>query len=335
MSYGIFVGRPVGFSLECPDIGSDMGLLGFDVGFHNGQIHAIRKLIKRADEYTANGLKELLAQLGAPIKIDFCHWARDRIPAARNSLVEEARRRGMTHLLMLDPDMALNAYQKMQPSPWFPAFWRFALENPGCVLAAPYCGRGNEDPPVQVWRGGTSEAARQRVSWDEAARATGWEQVSAVGTGLMLIDMAVFDRILRPYFMDRYYDGNYTRLDYTPDIWFCERCADAGIPVWVNWDCWVGHWQNQMVPCPRSGTTRNRPMDEGRLYHQDDGEGCLRPAGPAIANPHLFDPEIASGSCEGAFAHCGPDAPIICGRGGVSRGMADVSECDEDRGRCA
>lgn len=324
MSYGIFVGRPVGFALECPDIGSDMGLLGFDIGFHNGQIHAIRKLIPQADEYTANGLRNLLAQLGAPLKIDFCHRARDRIPAARNSLVEEARNRCMTHLLMLDPDVAVNAYLGRQPwaKPWFPAFWQFALENPGCVLAAPYCGRGNEDPPVQVWRGGTSEATRQRVSWNDAEQRTGWERVSAVGTGLMLIDMAVFDRIQPPYFMDHYFDGTYSRLDYTPDIWFCERCADAGVPVWVNWDCWVGHWQNQLVPCPRTG--KHRPAE---------GNGRLRPASAAGPDPDLFDAEVAPGGCEGVVADCGADASLVCGVGGEPRPMECVSERDEDRGR--
>lgn len=333
MNYGILVGRPVGFALECPDIGSDMGLLGFDIGFHNGQIHAIRHLIPQADEYTANGLRSLLTQLGGPISIYFSHWARDRIPAARNSLVEEARRKKATHLLMLDPDVAVNAYRKMQPQAWFPAFWRFALENPGCVLAAPYCGRGNEDPPVQVWRGGTSEAERQRVSWDDAAKATGWEQVSAVGTGLMLIDMIVFDRIKRPYFMDHYCDGTYTQLDYTPDIWFCERCADAGIPVWLNWDCWVGHWQNQMVPCPRTGNTR--PAVEERISRQYAGDGRLREAGETGASPHLFNPTLAPGGREGDFADCGADDAIVCGAGCEPCGLEHVSECDEDRGRSA
>lgn len=230
MSYRLHIGRPLGFALECPDMGTQLFTLGHQIGYANGKGREI-------------------------IYPSLTHRCRERIPASRNQLVADAIDAGATHLLMLDPDVALDHYVGREPwaVPWFSTFWSFAMANHGSVLAAPYCGRGLADPPVQVFDGGTTETERRRVPWNDARQRRGWQRVTGVGTGLMLIDMRIFERLKPPYFIDHYADETCTRLDYTPDLWFCQLCCAAGIPIYVNWDCWVGHWQNQIVACPRVG----------------------------------------------------------------------------------
>ena len=92
-----------------------------------------------------------------------------------------------------------------------------------------------------------------RLERDRAATLTGWQKVAAVGTGLMLIDMRVFQTIHRsdaPYFTDTYTDPTETKLRYSQDVDFCLRCGAAGIPIYVNFSCWCTHWQLSEVHRP-------------------------------------------------------------------------------------
>lgn len=60
----------------------------------------------------------------------------------------------------------------------------------------------------------------------------GLQQVWRVGTGVMLVDMEVFDQIPRPYFPLRWCPelGQYHGEDWS----FCEKVEEAGIPIFVD-----------------------------------------------------------------------------------------------------
>lgn len=68
---------------------------------------------------------------------------------------------------------------------------------------------------------------------------TGIEEVAAIGTGVILIKMSVFDRIEKPYFLYDYNDGQWIGEDF----YFCTKAAGANIPMHVHHDLskQIGH----------------------------------------------------------------------------------------------
>ena len=262
--YHIHIVRPCGWGLEVPDVGTYLLLLGFNIGYENGKNHG-------------NPDKQ--------IAISLTQTNKSRIPAARNHGVKEAREEGATHLLMIDPDVAIDAFVGTEPwaKKWWSEAWYFAKrDGPPLVLTAPYAGQLQK---VHVFYR-DKEGVNRRYSWNDAGKMSGWSQVNAVGSGLMLIDMRVFDLLdkhddslnqHRPYFRDIYADERETELDYTPDVYFCERCREVGVPIWVNWDCWCGHWQLQRVTSPRCGTIPETTESEvSGSAIKEQGVGCLR-----------------------------------------------------------
>lgn len=57
-------------------------------------------------------------------------------------------------------------------------------------------------------------------------------RVEGAGTGIMLIDMNVFDKIQKPYFHFTFFDSGL--IQFSEDIWFCERVQNAGMSVWCD-----------------------------------------------------------------------------------------------------
>lgn len=209
-----------------------------------------------------------------------------RILMCRNMAVEDARRSGASHLLFIDPDMCPDYYVRWDQDghligdakPFFREAWAFAQKNPGGVYAAPYCGLPpNED--VHVFAPNEKDEM-ERLGRDQAKDLHGWLQVEAIGTGLMLIDMAVFDKLdqetndgnRQPHFMDVYADPSCTRLRWSQDIHFCKRCNRNNIPIYVDFDCWCRHQQFKWVGRPgdpgeinTNGPSEDRtcPIDKG------------------------------------------------------------------------
>lgn len=210
--YQLYVGRPVGWQLEAPTVGTWLFMLG-----------------AKLRDYP-----EIKAILGG-------HYCQPRIHLSRNWLVRDARQDGATHLLMVDPDMWPDRYADQTGKFFFTEAWKFALEHPGCVYAAPYCGRPPE-MPIHVF-GVNRENKMVRLQRDQARQMRGWHQVAAVGTGLMLIDMKIFDRLQTPYFADVYHDETQSELKNSQDIWFAQQCSKAGVPIFVNFDTPAAHQQ--------------------------------------------------------------------------------------------
>ena len=237
MGYRICLARPAGHKLESPDVGT----------------------------YLVQWMNDLKNRPGAE-DLDLFTVSNARIRMMRNMCVAHARQKQAHFLLFIDPDMGVDKYvqrgangQVLDPNyalPFFPAAWDLALQHqktnhPPAIYAAPYCATPPHEPVHVFVRNETGKLVR--LERDRASTLRGWHQVGACGTGLMLIDMRVFDVIHRPnapYFEDQYTDTTETKLRYSQDVDFCLRCGAAGIPVYVNFSCWCTHWQLAEVHRP-------------------------------------------------------------------------------------
>ncbi len=230
--YRLYVARPTGWRSECPDIGSLMSVLAV-------QLYRQPELVWQWGNHRSNRVNEM-----------------------RNQSVKVAREEGCTHWLTIDPDMAVDRYVQRDENrnpvgrfkPFFPTFWKFMLHRPGSILAAPYCG-SYPDRPIHVFgkRSDTGKIGRFQHNAVEDLR--GWTEAERAGCGLMMADMSVFDAIDEaglgpPYFEDVYRDEYQIDSVCSSDANFCDKANKAGRKVYVNWDCWCGHWQNSVVDPP-------------------------------------------------------------------------------------
>lgn len=225
--YRLTVARLTGFQTECPDIGTWMGDWGIRLRVHPD--------VDSVDSFNVSNV---------------------RIGMCRNKCVEHARQVGSTHILWIDPDMAIDRYVQRdhedrvfgRAKPWWDTAWDFVKKHPFAVAAAPYAGKLPERP-IHVF---VKNEADQlvRVRHEDVKMLTGWTQVAAIGSGLMLTDIRIFDRLEQPYFKDTFTDRTETQLHHSQDIFFSARCELAQIPIYINWDCPCGHWQPTVVEMP-------------------------------------------------------------------------------------
>lgn len=266
------IARQVGWGMECPDVATWLSML---------MVHLVR----------------------SGIEVEMQQITKGRISMARNRAVEYARRNGCDYLLMIDPDIVADRYVRVNRQgeyqadergriavPFFQTASKLLLEHDGpAIAAAPYRGR-TPQYPVHVFAT-NAEGQRQRVSNEQADRLRGWQRVLAVGTGLVLMPMTLFDKLDQklgrdalPYFHDVYSDVTQTALTYSQDIAFCLKCHDVGIPIFVNFDCWCGHWQNAVVEAPG----REEPMEHAILPKEEALQRSRDTTSTTVA---------ASGSC--------------------------------------
>lgn len=191
------------------------------------------------------------------------------ITMTRNQAVASAQHHKADLLLFLDSDQAPDAYLEANPyrigvdpnaKPFWDSsfdFWWEHRQNRGpCLIAAPYMG----PPPVENcyifrWRTTTSDDPNQGFAleqWtrEEAATAYGIEQVAALPTGLMMIDMAAFKNLKPPYFYYEWVDEYEQSKASTEDVTFTRDCSLNSVPCYVNWDAWAGHHKLKNVGRP-------------------------------------------------------------------------------------
>ena len=261
------IARPTGFSMECPDIGTWL----FNFGFQ----------LRRYTEITEAITTDQLISDAQTFQV-----ANPRIGMMRNMAVENCRKHGITHMLFIDPDMAIDRYVRLGPQgptnrflPFFHTAWPFMSahgKNHGpAIMAAPYCGR-QPDEPVHVFVP-NQENRVVRLSREKAQSLEGWHSVAAVGTGCMLIDMRVFDHVDPPYFSDLFKTIYHDDLNRSQDVNFCLKCAAAKIPIYVNFSCPAGHWQYSIVEWP--GTQAAPPVEQDTFTSPDPRVPQLREQG--------------------------------------------------------
>jgi hypothetical protein len=141
------------------------------------------------------------------------------LPQSRQQLVRKAQEMKATHILFLDSDMT------------FPGWSLIKLLELGVDVAAANCVTKSIPPnPTARFKGDTPDG--EVVYHYDYVEEGGPDTVDVwrVGTGVMLIDMKVFDRIEKPWFPIEY-DGE--RL-VGEDWGFCKKCEEAGIKLTVD-----------------------------------------------------------------------------------------------------
>ena len=275
-------------------------------------------------------------------------------PAIRNASVEAAKQARADFLMMIDSDMTLDDMPDHLAKP----FWKTAFEfmvnekerlkyginySGPCVVAAPYCsGPPFEDCLVFKWIRAQGDHPNPdfklvRFERGEAAMRTGIEEVAALPTGCMLIDMRVFDQLKPPYFYYEYDEPHQTHTISTEDVTFTRDVSMANIPVFVAWDCWAGHNKDKRVRKPQvmykedvrekfaeavmqgySKTKRvqARPKSEGAQHGNSNHLGAGQSGGRVcdsggIASPSSgCDQVLSGGACSGTQSECRePDRP--------------------------
>lgn len=138
---------------------------------------------------------------------------------ARCSLVEDAKQTGATHLLFLDSDHV------------FPRNTLERLVASGKDIIGVHC--VTKRPPI---RSNCEDMKGKRLTRPGA----GVEEVSRLGTGIMLVNLDVFKNMKLPYFEFKFDKGGMFNSN-TPhwigeDYYFCEAARHKGFKIYVDHD---------------------------------------------------------------------------------------------------
>ena len=187
------------------------------------------------------------------------HWRINDTPITmgRNRCVKEALACNTDVLCMIDSDMGPDLPDILGAKPFWDTSFDFLLDHHGpCAIAAPYCG----PPPFEnvfifQWASAQSDHPNvdlklSQYTREQAYSMGGIQSVAALPTGLILIDMRVFARLVHPYFYYEYTDKQETHKASTEDVAFTRDMTLAGVPIYCNWDSWAGHWKWKKVGKP-------------------------------------------------------------------------------------
>jgi hypothetical protein len=149
------------------------------------------------------------------------------LPKSRQELVEEARKKQCSYGLFIDTDQTFASDLLHRLMAW---------KKP--VVA---CNVATKSLPA-------SPTARNRnpnyfggdmVYTDPES--SGLQQVWRIGTGVMLLDLSIFDKIEKPWFPVRWQEKD---NEWVGEDWnFCEILEAAGVPIFIDHDASqdVGH----------------------------------------------------------------------------------------------
>lgn len=151
----------------------------------------------------------------AGIPIALCNQKGSILPANRNRLVKEARGMNCSHLLQIDSDLSFP-----------PSALKRLLSHRKEIVGATYARRSSPHDNLAV--------PLNRVPEHHAS---GLTAVDRLPTGMLLIDMKVFDKIKEPIFRfptqeacEAYPHGNIAGEDY----YLCDSAREAGFDVWLD-----------------------------------------------------------------------------------------------------
>ena len=151
---------------------------------------------------------------------------------ARNEICREAIRDGFDYVLMVDSDIVLpdTTLEHM-------------LEDPVPVLLGCYAQKS--DPSnAELFKAGTRDFVN-RFRWDEVPQ--GRFDVKGGGFGCALIDVGLLEKLGSPWFRYVEYDNGDMLSE---DLYFCDRCAQTGVPVTADGRVRCGHtWRDTHWGC--------------------------------------------------------------------------------------
>lgn len=146
----------------------------------------------------------------------------------RNEIVSVAQRNGSTHVLFVDNDMVFP-----------PSTFTRLLDHDKDIVGVNYNARGVPGRPIiSTVKLEDPENDPNRGKTIMTDFPTQLFKTHAVGTGLMLIKIEVFEKLVRPYFVAfEEPDGTH----HTEDVEFCRKAHEVGIDVWCSPSIEVGH----------------------------------------------------------------------------------------------
>lgn len=194
------------------------------------------------------------------------------ITMMRNRAVMQAKELGADVILLIDSDNVPDMYHPWmcrQPDPSAKPFFQTSFDflydqyDRGPVMVgAPYCGPP-PDEYTYVFEFTTRESLDPNHAWkidmirrEDSARRAGIQFVAAIATGLLMIDMRVFEHLKPPYFFYEYTDQYQQAKASTEDVVFTRNAnlhvynAIKRECVFCNWDAWAGHWKPKLVGKP-------------------------------------------------------------------------------------
>ncbi len=148
------------------------------------------------------------------------------LPQLRTKLVQKAQEIGATHIFFVDSDMQFPAWTLHR-----------MLEQKKEVLACNCVTKSLPTVPTARFNDGTVSGTPVRhFDYDGTVDCI---PVWRVGTGVMLIEMGVFEKIGHPYFPITQVGSEIVGEDWG----FCQRCEDAGIEIYVDlvMSPYIGH----------------------------------------------------------------------------------------------
>lgn len=180
-----------------------------------------------------------LLQLRKPVSCAFMIVERQMIETARNGIIMEALKNGVSHVLMVDDD---------NPIP--PDTLEKLLEDDKDIVIAPILSRNpNKEGKHDLCAFYSFGVGGNRLySNIEQFKDDGYlHKIDGGGTGCMLIKIEVLAKLFSIY-KDRIFErtrtvfekpievnGNeYTERTMSEDVQFCERAIDAGFEVWLD-----------------------------------------------------------------------------------------------------
>lgn len=222
-------------------------------------------------------------------------WRIDDTPITmgRNRCIEVAKKAGVDILVMIDSDMKPDAYLSGNPQqqghdhlarPFWDSSLDFLLQHVGpCMIAAPYCGRPpHENIFVFQWANKQSDHQNidisvEQFTREQAALMRGVQEVAALPTGLIMIDMRAIQVLTPPYFYYEWEDKTESVKASTEDVTFTRDASLAGVKCYCNWDAWAGHWKLKCVgkPIPLSVSDVRESFRDAVLRNQPSNERIL------------------------------------------------------------
>lgn len=149
------------------------------------------------------------------IPIALCNQKGSMLPKNRNNLVKEAQKMDCTHLLQIDSDLSFPPY----------ALHRL-LSHQKPVVGCTYPRRSQPHDNLAI-----------PLNKQPVQNASGLTAVDRLPTGMLLIELSVFDKIKRPYFRfptmeacEQYPEGNIDGEDY----YLCDAMRAAGFDVFLD-----------------------------------------------------------------------------------------------------
>lgn len=137
----------------------------------------------------------------------------------RNDIVEEAQRLGYTHLFFVDSDMC-----------FAPEVLERLIERNKEIVGANYYKRNLQKQSVVGYENEQGYYSKETIP--------DFDTCAFTGTGCLLIDLKVFDKLEKPYFAFADKDN---QDEVGEDVFFCRKARKAGFEVWVDNTVDVGH----------------------------------------------------------------------------------------------